>query len=43
MLSAKHLFDLSLPFIDLKEAGILRINEGLIDRSGLEAEVCAWH
>ena len=43
ILSSKHLFDVSLPFISLRETGILRVNEGLIDRSGLEAEVCAWH
>ena len=43
ILSTKHLFDASLPFISLREAGILLVNEGLIDRSGLEAEVCVWH
>lgn len=43
VLSARHLFDPALPFTSLRAAGILRVNEGLIDHTELEAEVSAWH
>ena len=43
VLSDLHIFNPSLPFISMNEAGVHHIKTGLIDRAALEAEQPTWH
>jgi type IV pilus assembly protein PilB len=43
ILSARHLFNPSIPFISMHEAGQHHIKEGAISLAALETEVCPCH
>ena len=43
VLSAQHLLDPSLPHISMRDAGLCKVKEGLIDNASLDTEVSKWH
>ena len=42
VLSANHLFNPSLPYMDMYEAGLHHIKAGIVDETSLNDEVSAW-
>lgn len=43
ILTIEQLLNPNIPFMDIKTAGIRRLEEGIITRDAFEAEVSAWH
>ena len=43
VLGRQQLFDPSLPYLNMAEAGLHHVKKGNIDQATLDTEVCTWH
>lgn len=43
VLGIEHLLNPTLPYMSMRDAGLERVKEGLIDHVSLESEVSGWH